>query len=425
MNIYPESAPGKRSLRCIAALLLLLLALSIAEGAGEARTLALEESIRLAEEHHPSLEEARASLNAQKARLDAVKAGNALTGSLSASTGRQTGADQSYSTAFTVTKLLSDSGKNALERRSQGLAIDTASESQREAILTVRKGVKDAYYTLLLNGLKREQAANAVRTYEKHLEKAKGFYEAGAKAKFDVTKAEVDLSNARIALVSAEASLATARAGLSNAVGIQLGDVEAVSPFLAPRALPDEPFAVEQAMANRPDIRTARLKSESGKLSVAIAAKGNAATVSLSGAANLSGSEWPLDDSFRATVTLSVPVFDGGLTDARVSEARYGAQGADAALRRVEQTVLYDVRSALLSVREAEARIPVAELLVRQAEENLTLAEGRYETGVGNVLEVADAVLAFNSAKVSHYQAQHDYSAALAKLEQSLGGEFE
>jgi len=425
MNIYPESAPGKRSLRCIAALLLLLLALSIAEGAGEARTLALEESIRLAEEHHPSLEEARASLDAQRARLDQVKAGTALTGSLSASTARNSGADQSYSTAFTVTKLLSDSGKNALERRSQGLAIDTASESQREAILTVRKGVKDAYYTLLLNGLKREQAANAVRTYEKHLEKAKGFYEAGAKAKFDVTKAEVDLSNARIALVSAEASLATARAGLSNAVGIQLGDVEAVSPFLAPRALPDEPFAVEQAMANRPDIRTARLKSESGKLSVAIAAKGNAATVSLSGTANLSGSEWPLDDSFRATVTLSVPVFDGGLTDARVSEARYGAQGADAALRRVEQTVLYDVRSALLSVREAEARIPVAELLVRQAEENLTLAEGRYETGVGNVLEVADAVLAFNSAKVSHYQAQHDYSAALAKLEQSLGGEFE
>ncbi len=425
MNIYPESAPGKRSLRCIAALLLLLLAASMTEGAGESRTLTLEECLLLAEEHHPSLEEARASLNAQKARLDAVKAGNALTGSLSASTGRQTGSDQSYSTAFTVTKLLSDSGKNALERRSQGLAIDTASESQREAVLTVRKGVKDAYYTLLLNGLKREQAANAVRTYEKHLEKAKGFYEAGAKAKFDVTKAEVDLSNARIALVSAEASLATARAGLSNAVGVQLGDVEPVSAFLSPRPLPDEPFAVEQAMANRPDIRSARLKSESGKLSVAIAAKGNAATVSLSGSANLSGSEWPLDDAFRATVTLSVPVFDGGLTDAKVAEARYGAQGADAALRRVEQTVLYDVRSALLSVREAEARIPVAELLVRQAEENLTLAEGRYETGVGNVLEVADAVLAFTSAKTSLYQAQHDYSAALAALEKTLGGEFQ
>ncbi len=423
---HPGAIIGKRFFRYAVFLAgALLVAGGAAHAAGAGSGLTLDECLILAAEHHPSLEEARATLDAQRARLDQVKAGTALTGSLSASTTRNSGADQSYSTAFTATKLLSDSGKNALERRSQGLAIDTASESQREAILAVRKGVKDAYYTLLLNGLKREQAANAVRTYERHLEKAKGFYEAGAKAKFDVTKAEVDLSNARIALVSAEASLATARAGLSNSVGIQLGDVEAVSPFLALRALPDEPFAVEQAMANRPDIRTARLKSESGKLSVAIAAKGNAATVSLSGAANLSGSEWPLDDSFRATVTLSVPVFDGGLTGARVAEARYGAQGADAALRRVEQTVLYDVRSALLSVREAEARIPVAELLVRQAEENLTLAEGRYETGVGNVLEVADAVLAFNSAKVSLYQAQHDYSAALAKLEKTLGGEFE
>ena len=37
----------------------------------------------------------------------------------------------------------------------------------------------------------------------------------------------------------------------------------------------------------------------------------------------------------------------------------------------------------------------------------------------------ADAVLAFTSAKVSLYQAQHDYSAALAKLEKFLGGAFE
>jgi len=428
MTVHSKRVFGNRNTPLCTVLLLLLLAgAAVASGSrdpGGNRPLTLEECLLLAEEHHPSLEEARASLNAQRARLEGVKAGNALTGSLSASTGRGTGADQSYSTSLTVTKLLSDSGKNALEQRSQGLNIDTASESEREAILTVRKGVKDAYYFLLLNGLKREQAAHAVRTYEKHLEKATGFYEAGAKARFDVTKAEVDLSNARISLVSAESSLATARAALSKAVGIQLGEVEVVSDFLAPRPLPDELFAAEQAMANRPDIRSARLKSESGKLSVSIAAKGNAASISLSGSANLSGSDWPLDDSFRATVTVSVPVFDGGLTESRIAEARHSASGADAALRRVEQAVLYDVRSALLSVKEAEARIPVAELLVRQAEENLTLAEGRYETGVGNVLEVADAVLAFNGAKVSQYQARHDYSAALAALEKTLGGEF-
>jgi outer membrane protein TolC len=44
--------------------------------------------------------------------------------------------------------------------------------------------------------------------------------------------------------------------------------------------------------------------------------------------------------------------------------------------------------------------------------------------GVGNVLEVADALLAFNSARVSHFQALHDYSTAVSDLEQTLGGEF-
>jgi outer membrane protein TolC len=55
----------------------------------------------------------------------------------------------------------------------------------------------------------------------------------------------------------------------------------------------------------------------------------------------------------------------------------------------------------------------------------MVLAEGRYDTGVGNVLEVADAVLAFNAAKVGLFQARHDYSAALAALERTLGGELE
>lgn len=416
--INPASHRVKRLYATTAALLLL------AAGPARCATVTLEECLRMAVERHPALEEARASLDAQTAKLGQVKAATALTGGLSASTSGQTGADQSWSASFTVTKLLSDSGKNALERRSQQMTMDVASESQRESIMTVRKGVKDAYYSLLLSRLKRDQAEEAVQTYEKHVEKAKGFYESGAKAKFDVTKAEVDLSNARISLVSAEASLAAARAGLSNAVGVSLGDVEAAPGFLAPRPLPDEQSALEQAMENRPDLRTARLKSESGKLSVAIAAKGNAATISLSGTAGLSGSEWPLDDSFRAALSLSAPVFDGGLTDARVAEARFNSQGADAALRRTLQTVLYEVRSDLLAVREAEARIPVAELLVHQAEENLTLAEGRYDTGVGNVLEVADAVLAFNSAKVSLYQAQHDYGVAFAALEKTLGGEF-
>lgn len=390
----------------------------------EEKSISLEECLALAEENHPALEEARAALAGQQAKLGQVRVSNALKGNLSASGSRNSGSDGSYSTSFSVSKLLSDSGKNALERKSQGLSVDAASESQRETVLSVRTGVKDAYYGLLLAMRKRDQAESAVKNYQRHLDKARGFYDAGVKARFDVTKAEVDLSNARIDLVSAGSALETARAALSRAVGVPLDNARPISDFLAPRDIPTENFALEQALENRPDIRSSRLKSQAGKLGISIAAKGNAATISVTGSAKLSGTGLPPDDDFSVGITLSVPVFDGGLTEYKIAEARASADGTDASLKKLVQTIRYEVRSALLSVMEAEARIPAAGLLVRQAEENLTLAEGRYEMGVGNVLEVADALLAFNSARVSHFQAFHDYSKAVSDLEQTLGGEF-
>ena len=392
---------------------------------GNERTITIEECLALAEANHPALEEARAALAGQQARLGQVKVSNALKGNLSASSSRNSGSDGPYSTSFSVSKLLSDSGKNALERKSQGLSVDAAAESQRETLLSVRTSVKEAYYGLLLAILRRDQAEETVKTYKKHLDKARGFYDAGIVAKFDVTKAEVDLSNARLDLLSAKSTLETARAALSRAVGVPLGNIDPVSGFRPSMVLPDERFALEQAMENRPDFRTARLKSQAGKLGISIAAKGNAATISLTGSAGLSGTGLPPDDDFRVGVTLSVPVFDGGLNDYRISEARASSDGLLASQKKLEQTIHYEVRSSILAVQEAEARIPAAELLVRQAEENLTLAEGRYEMGVGNILEVADALLAFNSAKVSHFQALHDYSKAVSTLEKTLGGEFQ
>ena len=422
MNIYPESAPGKGSLRCIAALLLLLLAVSIAEGAGEARTLALEECIRLAEEHHPSLEEARASLNAQKARLDAVKAGNALTGSLSASTGRQTGSDQSYSTSFTVTKLLSDSGKNALERRSQGLAIDTASESQREAVLTVRKGVKDAYYTLLLNGLKREQAESAVRTYEKHLEKAKGFYEAGAKAKFDVTKAEVDLSNAILNRIRAENALRITRVNLNNAMGIPDIPEYVIDETLLPETYAiDLPSALEKAYAVRPDLQSVKKQVEAAEAAVNLAKKGYYPYLTGNAGYGFGGGDFPLGEGWNVGAALNVPVFNGLETRYSVEEARASLDVVKAQEQTLLQQVRLEVEEAFSNLREAEERTVAAQMAVRQAEENVELATGRYDAGVGNPIEVTDALVSLSNARTNYIAALTDARIARAELEKATG----
>ncbi|MCG2813045.1 MAG: TolC family protein, partial [Thermodesulfovibrionales bacterium] len=74
-----------------------------------------------------------------------------------------------------------------------------------------------------------------------------------------------------------------------------------------------------------------------------------------------------------------------------------------------------------LNLHEAEERISTAQLIVRQAQENLELASGRYAAGLGNPLEVTDAQITYSNAKTSHIQALSDYNVAVAGLEKAVG----
>ena len=75
-----------------------------------------------------------------------------------------------------------------------------------------------------------------------------------------------------------------------------------------------------------------------------------------------------------------------------------------------------------MNVRQAEEQILVGEKTVKEAQENLVLAEGRYTAGVGNIIELTDAQVALTSARAQHVQAMYDYQTALA-VGQRLRGE--
>jgi outer membrane protein len=68
--------------------------------------------------------------------------------------------------------------------------------------------------------------------------------------------------------------------------------------------------------------------------------------------------------------------------------------------------------------RGAEA-IRVSERALGQARENLELAEGRYHTGVGNIIELTDAQASLVGAEASHVQALADYRTARATLDRA------
>ena len=58
---------------------------------------------------------------------------------------------------------------------------------------------------------------------------------------------------------------------------------------------------------------------------------------------------------------------------------------------------------------------------MKYAEENLALAQGRYEVGVGNPIELSDAVSSLASSRYTYYQALYDAQTARADLDEALG----
>ena len=143
----------------------------------------------------------------------------------------------------------------------------------------------------------------------------------------------------------------------------------------------------------------------------------------LNGTASYSwvGHSFPDGDGRSAGVALSVPIFSGFSTKHQISEAKANLLILNANEEELRQGVLLDVQQSLLNLAEAEERITVAELTVKQAQENSDIANGRYAAGVGNPIEVTDADVALSNAKTAHTQALYDYKVARASLEKAMG----
>ena len=74
-----------------------------------------------------------------------------------------------------------------------------------------------------------------------------------------------------------------------------------------------------------------------------------------------------------------------------------------------------------LNVDEVKKAIQAAKVAVESAQENFRLAQGRFDAGVGTILEVTDAQLALTQAQNTEAQALADFRIAQARLDRALG----
>jgi outer membrane protein TolC len=232
----------------------------------------------------------------------------------------------------------------------------------------------------------------------------------------------VQVANAELNQVTARNNVAVARETLRNAMGLtQPLDFDVVDTLELAQMHIGEEQAVHIAYDNRPELLSLHEQQEARQEQITSLRRDYLPSVLGGGNYFWSGIDYPLQDSWSVGASVSISLFNGGLTTAQIGEAKANLDNLEFNTEQARQDIALAVRRSVLDVEQANESIRVARKGTESARESLTLAEGRYSTGVGNIIELTDAQASLTSAEAKYVQALYDYQTSIAALERAMG----
>lgn len=323
-----------------------------------------------------------------------------------------------------VVQLITDFGHTSNLVQSARFDAQAAGQDEETIRQTVLMNVQEAYFAAQAAESVRKTAQAVLDFRSVTLRQLNALAQSQLRSTLDVQFAQVMVSEAELAVVRAESTVQKAQAQLAAS----MGEESASNYALVDESLPPSPDAepsgyIQQAIADRPDLKGLRLHSASASHQARAETDRNFPSVT----ALASGGEVPTHDSTihreygAVGVNINIPIFTSGLYTSRAAEARLEAKAADkdASLREVE--IVQDVRMAWADARDAYLQLDVTQRLVDQANVAMRLAQARYDAGLGSIVELNQAELNQTSALITAASARFDYLRSMTAFQFALG----
>jgi outer membrane protein TolC len=305
----------------------------------------------------------------------------------------------------------------------EGVGVDRARVEQEVRLRVIR-----AFYDLILTERLLEVSRATVEQRQKHLEMAQARYTAGVATEVDVLRSQVSLANAEPELIRAENSVRQARAVLNNLLvrpvdypTVALGDLTFV-----PRPKEDVQQLMRQALIHRPELQRLRINELEAESQKKLANAENRLRVDFNGQYGFSARDpanlWNHSFTrFIFTVSVALPIFDGGRRAGLFQQAVAQRKVAELARSAQENAARLEVQTALDELERAAKTVEAARLNVREAERVLTMTQDNYRYGAATTLDVTDAQTALTAARWNLLQGLHDHVLARAQLRWVMG----
>ena len=328
--------------------------------------------------------------------------------------------------ALNLSWLLYDFGGRGARIGSARRLLDVAAASADSASQQVVLGAVQAYYGVVAADAALAASVSAELAAARSLDVARGRRDAGVATRADVLQAETAHDQAVLVRVQAAGQLANAHGTLAVTLGAPANQPLALAPAPVPTIIPVLEARISDLLAEaarqRPDLAAAEAQRESAAADVTAARATGRPSISVGASRNYADtSGFPSQNYNSIGVNVTVPLFTGFNTTYRVRQAEAALAARDANAEQLRLQVSLDVWNAYASLDSAGQQLRATDALLASAGENEQVALGRYQAGVGTIVDVLTAQSAAAGAKQQRIAAERGWQVARAQLALALG----
>ncbi len=406
---------------------------------GEAIILSMGRALNIALEQNLTVLSAEEELESAKGQNKAAGAALNPTLSLSAEGNAydnvSNSPDNELATRASLSQSLYSGGRNQAVAQQGRLGVRKAEQTLQDTRESVALTVWNAFCDVLYRREVRRNTENALEYYTNYEKELSARVMHGLSTNLDLTRARQQRENARAENISAGNNLEAARIELcrllrmSPSTNLALsGSLEDGLPKIEDtRVLPDNVEAeILKVLERRGDYQALRYAAESQKKEIIVARSGLLPTLTLSTGYRFGYSENGLSSAtsknqWTGSLTLDVPVYDGGSTSGNLRAAKAGLKAAEHVMQEKEESIRAELADSWLSLQNALETLAAGRVNVQLAKESLSYAETGYREGVNTQIDVIEARSELTDALQTLAQYQSDSRKAQAQFWKDQG----
>ena len=333
--------------------------------------------------------------------------------------------DYQFSLNFTLP--LYTGGRLTSGYRTARLNYLSSQESSRQTTNETVFNVKRGYYNYLLAKQLVGVTEEALNLAEKTYQNVKNMYEVGMASRLDLLRAEVRLANLKPPLIQARNNVALAELSLKTLLGLDVAQpVEVTGEMTYTPVEINLEQSLAKAVLNRPELSQLQNQKLMAGEMIKIARADYLPTIAVSGNYNTWADRFAFGKNnwqnfYTFNLVLSIPLFNGLQTPAKVAEAQALIRELDFTEKGLINNIKFEVQAAYLTLNNAQEALLSQEKNIDAAQESVRVAELNYGEGLITITDLGAAQVALSEARINDLRAIYEYTVSLAQLEKAVG----